>query len=323
MQNIQFNLSEFRELLDKDTRNDSISLSGKSISECASVYILTHKYISDSKLSELRCICSMLATLSDNIPTYKFSYEFNEQFVLYMVIERKLKPSSAIGYITSIVGLLKWASRHNADLSSTYDHIPQIPYEPHRISLSMQEVAQLYYFDIDTLPYRKDSKANLASVRDMFVMNCIGLGLRYSDLSRINESCFHDGKLVMVQQKTGRKVVNNLNMVLYQRMFTDLLIKYPNHHAPFNGDINTYNKRLKKLCSHLHGTFDDVEVIEYKIAGQIVREEKPRWHCISSHVARRTFITNNILILGHSVVDVQHAVGHAQSSTTDKYIVAN
>lgn len=322
MESALFNLDSFRESIGRDTRTDTISLWGKSVSECVAAYMMTHKHVTKNKVCELRNIQKMLSGLSSNIPTYKFSYDFNEQLVLYMILERGFKPSSAIEYMTSIIGLLKWASRHNAELSATYDHMPKIAYEPHRVCLSMQEVAAIYYYDVNLLPYRKDSRDKIGEARDMFVMNCIGFGLRYSDLSRLDESCFRDGKLEMIQQKTGRKVVNELDMVLYKRMFADLQAKYPNHEMPFRGWVGSYNSRLKMLCEHLHGTFDDVEVIEYKIADKIVRDEKPRWKCISSHVARRTYITNNVLTLRHSVVDVQHAVGHAQSSTTDKYIVS-
>lgn len=319
----QFNLDEFLVLANDNTRHNTINLQGKSTQQCAATFLLSSRYITDNKREQLKVVINFLNTINPNFPTYKFDRYFNQQLYMYMVEHLEFRPSSAVTYLHNLISMLHWSGRHGAELSDTYDFVPQPAYEPHRMCLTMAELAQLYYFDINTTSYRADKKRTLELVRDTFLMNAIGFGLRYSDLSRLDNSAFigNENGFSMLQQKTGIKVTNKLDMVLFKRMFNDLQAKYPNHEIPYRGDISNYNHHLKDICKHLHKTFDDIEVIEYKVGDKIKRIERPRWKCMSSHVARRTFITQNILVMKNRIIDIQHAVGHKFATTTEGYIV--
>ena len=64
---------------------------------------------------------------------------------------------------------------------------------------------------------------------------------------------------------------------------------------------------------------DDLVRIEERRNGRMVVENVPKWKLISSHTARRTAITVNVL-RGHNIHGVKKCSGHSDLRIFDNYI---
>lgn len=319
-------LKSLRDRLDSPTRANTFTLAGQNIDFCFSAYILHHKNIVHKRKVGFNRVREILYGLEPNIAPYQFDEEFNSDLMFYLIESKEnggigLKPLSAEEYMRIIIAVLTWAGKHGAELSDSYEKIPNIPYEPHRICPTMAEICHIYFFDLNAVKMRSDHRTTLEKVRDTYVLNAVCYGLRYSDLKRIDKSCFKGDQLTIVQQKTGRVVKNDGTMVLYEQIKRELLAKYPNMESPYRGNISNFDKYIKELLSMMGGSFDKIEVIEYRCGNHLYHEEKPRWKCFASHSARRGYITNNLRVRKQDLTDIQHAVGHKSSSMTENYIV--
>ena len=110
--------------------------------------------------------------------------------------------------------------------------------------------------------------------------------------------------------------------VCLDRMCIDLKTVYTilekyNYEAPYKGDISNLNKGLKELL-RIIGFSEEIKR-ETRINGHIQTEFIPKWKMISSHTARRTFATINIM-RGHNANEIRRATGHKTDTAFDKYI---
>lgn len=177
------------------------------------------------------------------------------------------------------------------------------------------------------------------TVRDVFLIGCY-TGLRYSDLSRITESCIgktENGTPVIriVQHKTKSPVIIPIlddNLIV-------LLKKY-NYNVPSIWDVSL-NRNIKntlKVLSHTVPTLakktktlltlterraeeesrkNGIEMFDYDEEGNPI---KPRWEMVSLHTARRTFITNVYLSHKFSIEFMMKLSGHKKYDTFKKYV---
>ena len=80
------------------------------------------------------------------------------------------------------------------------------------IALTADEVSRIAYFDIDL--FYKDKRADfidtMKRMRDMFVLSC-NLFQLYSDMVRIEPSCFDKNIFRITQQKTENTAIVNID----------------------------------------------------------------------------------------------------------------
>lgn len=255
------------ERLSSPIRDNQFTLVGQNINNCFSAFILHKKNIPHKRKVNICRVRDILSQLNDNILPIQIDEEFNSDFISYMIDDKEgigVKPSTALEYMHILISVLTWSGKHGAELSDSYECLPRLPYEPHRICPTMEEICHIYFFDLNSVKMRNDLRTTLEKVRDTYVLNCICYGLRYSDLKRMDTTCFDGDRLKMVQQKTGRVVKNNGSLVLYTQMKNELLAKYPDMAAPYRGHVSNFDKYLKRLLSMMGGSFDKIEVIEYR-----------------------------------------------------------
>ena len=199
-----------------------------------------------------------------------------------------------------------------------------------RIYLTKDEIQALY--DMELSGFDEE-------VRDVFLIGCY-TGLRYSDLSRITESCIgetHCGTPVIriIQKKTKSPVIIPIlddNLIV-------LLKKY-NYNVPKIWDVSL-NRNIKNTLERLSHAVPSlakkertiltvpekilekesrkkgIEPFEYDEDGYPV---KARWEMVSLHTARRTFITNVYLSGKFSVEFMMKLSGHTKYDTFKKYV---
>lgn len=198
-------------------------------------------------------------------------------FVDYLYIEKNLKTSTIQAMVIKLKYLLNKAYLNGWAIDDSYTDAKVRENESTHIYLKQKEIARLYYYDGLT---KKQEE-----IRDLFIVGCM-TGQRYSDYSRISTDNIKGDNIIILQKKTKNKAV--VPMTDYVR---EIFNKYDGH-LPKARCIQYFNKALKLICRKAGMT--DWITYEEDLGGEIVMVKKQKCDMISSHTARRTFITNTI-----------------------------
>jgi len=223
--------------------------------------------------------------------------------------------------ISSLKTVLKWSALYGAKVAIDIDaYSLKENYKRPRISLTYEEICKIYYYDFNHMNLNEKLKNTYERVRDHFVLSCF-LGQRFSDTVRITSTNFDKsaGKFKITQQKTGNKAVVCFNDVFgeFPIIAREILEKYE-YNAPWTGTMSTFNQRLHEICKY--AGLDDRVKHEVNNRGAIVVKSFPKYELISSHCARRTFITNCVKRGLHSQ-QIKRASGHTSDKSFGLYVI--
>lgn len=199
------------------------------------------------------------------------------RFVEYLYVEKGLKTSTIQAMVIKLKYLLGKAYLNGWAVDDSYTDATVRENESTHIYLKEKEIARLYYYDGLT---KKQEE-----VRDLFVVGCM-TGQRYSDYSRISGDNIKGDNIFILQKKTKNKAV--VPMTDYVR---EIFAKYDGN-LPEARCIQYFNKTIKLICRKAGLT--DTITYEEDQGGDIVMVKKEKCDMVSSHTARRTFITNTI-----------------------------
>ena len=197
---------------------------------------------------------------------------------------------------------LRWSYDNNFHKNDDFKKWDNISSDTYEIALSQDELEKMYEHDYT------DCK-RLEKVRDVFVFGC-ATGLRYSDYSKIDRSKVQDDHIVVNTQKGKNYVTIPLN-----KYSCAILLKYdyslpmisPQRFRDYIKEV-AENIGMTKLVSKV--SFIGAERIEVKI---------PRYSLVSSHTARRTFITLS-LEKGMRPEVIMSITNHSDYKSFQKYI---
>ena len=240
---------------------------------------------------------------------------FWHNFIPYLINEG-LALSSIKKICSQLRTALEWGSKYGAKISPTFDNIKIPSYCRQQIALTPDEVSHIYHFDLSTINRRPQHIRKLERVRDMFVL-CCNLGQRFSDMIRIDKTCFDRNIFTILQQKTEVHAKVDIERMSIDHNTTYKILEKYDYKAPLTTDISCYDKYLKELLQYVG--FDEQVKQETKINGHIEVSYEPKWKLIGSHTARRTFATNNLL-KGIKTSEIRRATGHKSESAFEKYI---
>lgn len=175
------------------------------------------------------------------------------------------------------------------------------------VALTEEQIRQLYEYKITGT--EKQIK-KYTEIRDLFVLQCL-VGQRISDMQKFfngdNEKDDEHHTISIVQQKTGKTAIIPLLPLAEEiiNKYTGVEIRY------YKEKRTELNKELKKLAKD--AGLD--EPVTYE--GNGVRQTKPLYELIHTHVARHSFITimcrNNV-----SKEDLIIATGHENTKMVDE-----
>lgn len=170
------------------------------------------------------------------------------------------------------------------------------------ISLSEEEIDILKGLE---LPERLDK------VRDLFVFQCY-TGLRVSDLLKLKKENFNiPNKILDVYTLKTSKVIQ----IPLVDTTMKILEKY-NFNLPVISDVK-YNKYIKEICS-IAGFNEIIYNIKH-VGKEKIEYSKPKYEMITSHTARRTFITR-LLRKGAIPEQIMNLSGHTNRVVFDNYV---
>lgn len=198
-------------------------------------------------------------------------------FVEYLYVEKGLKTSTIQAIVIKLKYLLGKAYLNGWAVDDSYTDAKVRENESTHIYLKEKEIARLYYYDGLT---KKQEE-----IRDLFIVGCM-TGQRYSDYSRISMDNIKGDNIFILQKKTKNKAF--VPVTDYVR---EIFAKYDGS-LPDARCIQYFNKTIKLICRKAGLT--DLITYEEDQGGQIVMVKKEKCDMVSSHTARRTFITNTI-----------------------------
>lgn len=222
-------------------------------------------------------------------------------FVQYLHQEQELKISTIKGMITKLKYLLEKAYLNGWAVDDSYSDAKVRLNESTFVYLSEKEIARIYFYDGLT---KKQEE-----IRDLFIVGCM-TGQRYSDYSRLTVDNIVGDNIHVLQQKTKNKAV-----VPVTDYVKEIFAKYGGK-LPDARCIQYFNKAIKAICKKVGLT--DLVVYEEEQADNIVMIKKPKYEMISSHTARRTFVTN---MIKNNVERnrIMKCTGHKSSASFDGY----
>jgi len=150
-------------------------------------------------------------------------------------------------------------------------------------------------------------------VRDYFVIGC-STSLRYSDLVRIRRENVRGTFICMITAKTGQEVVIPISP-LVQSIFEKYDFVLPK--APCNQVFNRCTKEVGKIA----GLTEKVTFTK-TIGGVKQTLSKEKWQLLSSHVGRRSLVSNCILE-GINTSSIMLISGHKSHKVFQGYVRVN
>ncbi len=164
--------------------------------------------------------------------------------------------------------------------------------------------------DLYTLMKYEFERKSLERIRDVFVFTCV-TGMRFGELKLISFESIVDGEIHLKEEKNSEKEVRRIPL---NDLATFILRKY-NYDLPLiaNQKHNEYIKEVFRVAGYTH----DVEKVTTK-GKESIRETMPFYKRISSHTARRTFITM-MKKKGYSDKLIASISGHSDMKTLNQY----
>lgn len=315
-------LHDFRSYLEHSLRDPfTMNLKDCSLTEIIIACIKAKSKLHPHYKESLGCLTHNLHILEEYYHISLQSVQITDVFWGYFIAfceQRGLKLSTIETMCNQLRSILNWAVKYNATVSPTYTDFDIKRPRNQEIALTADEVSRVTYFDIDRFyaDRRPDFRETMHRVRDMFVLSC-NLFQRHSDMVRIDPGCFERNIFRITQQKTGNLAIVNIDLYSIEPKTTYRLLEKYGYRAPYTATIGNYNYYLHQLMRDV-GLVDPVR-IEERHQGKLIAKNIPKWKLISSHTARRTAITVNVL-RGHNVHELRRCSGHTDLRVFDNYV---
>lgn len=176
-----------------------------------------------------------------------------------------------------------------------------------KIALSEFELSEIEDLDLSDNP-------RLDKVRDRFLIGCY-TGLRFSDFIRLNKNHIDGNYIIIKQKKTGANVTLPFFDGL-KRIFEKYQYNLPKPISEPN--FNLYLKEVTRQCESLKRLQETTK----NTAGKETKTAIPRSELVTSHTARRTFVTVNSA-KGIDLETLTIATGHTTVKALKTYLKLN
>lgn len=226
----------------------------------------------------------------------ELTVKFLDKLVLYYINKAKYENATTKKVISDMKWFFRWlvSKGHQIDTGILTYKVRLKDVDNPIIFLTWDEVMKIWNYE--------PQQDYLKRVKDVFLFCCF-TSLRYSDVALLKRDNIINDTIQFVSQKTKDFLTIDLNK--YSKSILD---KYSNCDRPLpvisNQKYNNYLKELAKLC----GIDTPITLVSVCGSERIV-ETKPKYELITSHVARRTFISQAV-IMGIPIPVIMKWTGH-------------
>ncbi len=200
---------------------------------------------------------------------------------------------------------LKWADERGHVTDTSYIRAIKLGNEKETVSIALTK-EQIDLLELVDLKHRP----GLDRVRWWFLAQC-STGVRFADLHKVTTSNVKDGILPIQPKKTKDQILRLPVSPLLKRALEQI------GQQPLDISAQHYNRMLKELGLVME--FSDSTAHVRFIGGKRVEKIVPMNELLSSHTARRTFITI-LLRAGHPQELVMKLSGHRDVRSFMKYV---
>jgi len=199
-----------------------------------------------------------------------------KEFISYCISEKKHSTNTLSRNAGLLKTFLKWAFDNNYKYNSNFKEFKNIKKETtDEVALTMEQVTEIFDYD-----FSKNQR--LERVRDLFVFGCV-TGMRYSNYSKVKENDISDNFINVRDQKNNSKTLS-----IPLNDYSKFILKKYDYKLPKITN-QKFNKYIKEVIEKV-GYTDEVKKT-YKIGKEVIENITPFYDRISSHTARRSFIT--------------------------------
>jgi integrase len=288
----------------------------KNVTDTSSFFSVYDLFVETTKTSVKHRTTQKYNTLKNHLVAFqKFSKRpiefdeidigFYERLMSYYINELGLLNNTIGKYISTFKTFLNWATERNYNSKVDYIKFKAYKEDADIVYLEEEELMRLFHFDLSKKP-------RLQNVRDAFCLGCF-TGLRFSDIKNLKADDVRNDTIIINTFKTKETLRIPLNALA-----KSIIDKYKDEpeflHIISNQKMNDYLKEVCELVKIDHPItltkYRGVERIEYT---------KPKYDFVSSHTARRTFVTLS-LEKGMRPEIVMKLTGHKSYKTFKKYI---
>lgn len=237
----------------------------------------------------------------------KINEKFYNDFINFCVSVKKHSANTLRRNVGLFKTFLNWALENNYTYNNEFKMFKsprgQVTDE---IALTLDEVKTLYEFDLS-----KDKK--LERVRDMFVFGC-STGMRISNYSKVKKNDIEGGYIRVIDKKNNDKQLR----IPLNDFSLSILEKY---------DYNLPTISTQKFNAYIKDVFEAMELTHKvkkvnRVGNKIIEVDVPFNDRISSHTARRSFIT---IMKNKKIPDkvIMEFTGHKSLEVFNKYYKPN
>ncbi len=224
----------------------------------------------------------------------------------YSYKTREVKQNYFCKIIKVLKSFLNWATEKGYNTKRDFEKFKATDHDIDIIYLSFEELMTLY---------NKDMKSDkLSQVRDFYCMGCF-TGLRFSDLSKLHLANISDDHIIISIQKT--KTQNHA--IKLNKYAKEILKKYKGTiYEPLPViSSQKFNEYIKDCCelAKINQPFTS----HWFVGNQKKSLTQPKYKFITSHTARKTFITNSLL-LGMEPKAIKKIANIKKDAVLDKYM---
>jgi integrase len=237
-----------------------------------------------------------------------FTTNFETEYKKYLLVEANLTNNTIAKHFKIIKTFLIWARDEEQLHTIRTDKIfksDEHKSEPRIIVLLESELQAIENLNLHDRPA-------LRRIRDIFLLQCY-TGLRYSDVMKLSGGNLNGNFISITTEKTSQ----NITIPLLPKA-KEILQQFGGNILPISNQ--NYNQAIHEVA-RLAGIDTPTEHIQYKGKEQI-RTTHPKYELITSHTARRTFITLS-LKKGMNAEIVRQISGHTDYKSFKRYVDFN
>ncbi|HEY9116083.1 MAG TPA: site-specific integrase [Bacteroidales bacterium] len=207
--------------------------------------------------------------------------------------------------ISTIKNFLNWSTERGYNTSQAYQKFTYSEKEKEVVFLTVKELMHLLQY--------KFKNERLTKARDIYCFGCF-TGLRISDINQLRHEHIKDGYLSKKIQKTKK-----FEQIPLNKFALEILAKYKDMPVKALPKLSAQklNDYIKECCQEAKIN-SPLTTINYR-GGKAIESTKPKYELITSHTARKTFVTNS-LVLGMNIKAIKEITGHKKDSTFNKYL---
>ena len=201
-----------------------------------------------------------------------FDHAFFMEFIGYLRSDKDISDNTLRRKLGFFKSFLNWCVRNGYSVNSIFKEITIKPRETSHVALSEKDLKVLENLELNEVK---------SYYRDLFLIGVYS-GQRFSDYKRFDKKFIEGNNIVIRAKKTGQFSYIPLNNKLKR-----LLDKYDWLFSTISSQ--KFNDHIHEIC-RIAG-FTETVVRERFYGNKKISEDIPRYKLISSHTARRTFIT--------------------------------